>query len=497
MGVRRPILLLLLAATWLATAAPPAGAGEIANCFAPGLKAACTEHVLQNVQFKAVVLQFVDPAKTDLGESFSRLMWREILDNISNLANAGVILAYDRQGEIQQALGSKDYRTFLETEYHAAAEAIALQLKTQMSIWGAVIADGDGLLVQPFLTLQSEQDPWTTLTMHSGMIRDVALSARIAGSRLNLEPLTASRQHLFDRPFVTRCKLSAGCPKGVPLRGQPSNDSPVIGYAPVGAAVKAVDMQREWVKLAWQQGKTAYINIYHVEMFPLRVTFSDRKDVALRAGPKTASATVAKVRLDGDYEVIDAARGASDEPWYRIRQGSDTGWVAGRLVARRSYIFPCVNLIGGLFRYGRGDYKGAAEALRAFLAEAPDENNVTRAAAYQFLAASRIAGAPSAPAGVKAALADLDQSAVLTPFDPAVYNLRAVIELGSGRGLMPGLKDIERSLDLDPTDADAQRLLNTLVELEKRHGLEVFAIDQDLAAATQYLEKLREKYLRT
>lgn len=497
MGTPRLIALLLLAAAWLAAPARPAGAGEIANCFAPGLKAACTEHVLQNVQFKAVVLQFVDPAKTDLGESFSRLIWREILDNISNLANAGVILAYDRQGEIQQALGDKDYRTFLETDYHAAAEAIALQLKTQMSVWGAVIADGDGLLVQPFLTLESEQDPWTTLTMHSGMIHDLVLGTRIAGSRLNLEPLTASRQHLFDRPFVTRCKLSAGCPKGVPLRAQPSNDSPVIGYAPVGGRVQAVDMQREWIRLSWQAGKTAYINVYHVEMFPLRVTFSNRKDVVLRAGPKTASAAVAKLRLDGDYEVIDAARGDRDEPWYRIRQGSATGWVAGRLVARRSYIFPAVNLIGGLFRYGRGDFEGAAAALQAFLAEAPGESNVTRAAAYQFLAASRIAGAPSAAASVKAALADLEQSAALTPFDPAVYNLRAVIEIGSGRGLMAGLKDIERSLDLDPADADAQRLLTSLVEIQKRHALEVLAIEQDLGGATEYLEKLREKYLRT
>ena len=493
----RVIAWLLLAVVYLGMPSPPAAAGEIANCFSQGLKGSCTERVLENVQFKAVVLQFVDPGKTDLGESFSRLMWREILDNISNLANAGVILAYDRQGEIQHALGDKDYRVFLESEYHAAAEAIALQLKTQMSIWGAVIVDGDGLLVQPFLTLETGQGPWTTLTMHSGAIRDLALGARIAGSRLNLEPLTASRQHLFDRPFVTRCALSAGCPKGVPLRAEASNDSPIAGYVPVGSSIQAIDMQREWIKLRWQTDKTAYVNSYHLERFPLRVTFSSRRDVVLRAGPKSASSPVAKVVLDGDYEVLDAARGAGAEPWYRIRQGSATGWVAGRLVARRSYIFPAVNLIGGLFRYGRGDYKGATEAFQAYLAEAPEESNVTRAAVYQFLAASRIAGGSSIDRGVKTAIADLDRSAGLTPFDPAVYNLRAVVQLGSGHGLMEGLKDIERSLNLDPTDADAQRLLATMVDLSKRHALEVLGIDQDLQAAAGYIDKLREQYLRT
>lgn len=497
MAARRLILWLLLAATLLGMPSRPAAAGEIANCFSEGLEGSCTEHVLENVEFKAVVLQFIDPAKTELGTSFSRLIWREILESISDLKGAGVILAYDPGGEIEHALGDKDYRVFLESKYHSAAEKIALELKAQMSVWGAVIVDGDGLLVQPFLTLESRQDPWTTLTMRSGAIHDLTLGARIAGSRLNLEPLTTSRQHLFDRPFVTRCRLSAGCPKGVPLRAAASNESPIIGYVPVGDSVKAVDMQGIWVKLRWQSDKTAYVNIYHVDVFPLRVTFSNRKDVALRAGPKSASSQVAKVSLDGDYEVLDAARGPGAEPWYRIRQGNTTGWVAGRLVARRSYIFPAVNLIGGLFRYGRGDYKGATRSLQAYLAEAPEESNVTRAAVYQFLAASRIAGGKSVDQGVKAALADLDQSAALTPFDPAVYNLRAVVELGSGHGLMEGLKDIERSLDLDPTDADAQRLLATMVDLSKRHALEVLGIDQDLQAAAGYIDRLRERYLRT
>jgi hypothetical protein len=489
-----PALGLMLAA---AATGRTAGAGEIANCFSQGMQGSCTQRVLENVQFKAVVLQFVDPAKTDLGESFSRLLWREILDSISNLSNAGVILAYDRQGEIQRALGGKEYRAFLETEYHAAAEAISTQLKTQMSIWGAVIADGDGLLVQPFLTMDSQQGPWTTLTMHSGVVRELSLGARIAGSRLNLEPLVASRQHLFDRPFVTRCALSAGCPQGVPLRADASNDSAIIGYAPVGSAVQATDMQREWIKLRWRDDKTAYVNIYHVEMFPLRITFNNRTDVVLRAGPKTASAQVAKVRLDGDYDVIGAARGANAEPWYRIRVGNDTGWIAGRLVARRSYIFPAVNLIGGLFRYGRGDYKAAAQAFQAFLAEAPTESNVTRAAVYQFLAASRIAGGSGVEPGIEAAVADLDESAKLTPFDPAVYNLRAVVRLGSGHGLMAGLKDIEQSLSLDPADPDARRLLKSLVEISNRHLLDVLAPGQDINPPDQLLEQLRQRYLKT
>lgn len=151
MGGRCRILLLLVAGAWLGFLSRPAAAGEIANCFSQGLQGSCTGQVLQNVPFKAEVLQFVDPGKTDLGESFARLIWREILESISNLAGAGVILVYDRQGEIQRALGEKDYQSFLETDYHAAAESIGRQLNTQMIIWGAVVADGDGILVQPFL----------------------------------------------------------------------------------------------------------------------------------------------------------------------------------------------------------------------------------------------------------------------------------------------------------------------------------------------------------
>src|SRR5579859_7355797 len=145
----RHLLPLLLVAISLGTPSPPVAAVEIGNCFSKGPQAPCTEPALEHEKFKAVVLQFVDPAKTDLGESFARLIWREIRDNTYGLKGTGVIVGYDRQGdEINRTLGDKDYRLFLEAEYHVAAETIAQQLKAQMSIWGAVIVDGDGLLVQ-------------------------------------------------------------------------------------------------------------------------------------------------------------------------------------------------------------------------------------------------------------------------------------------------------------------------------------------------------------
>jgi len=36
-----------------------------------------------------------------------------------------------------------------------------------------------------------------------------------------------------------------------------------------------------------------------------------------------------------------------------------------------------------------------------------------------------------------------------------------------------------------------------MVDLSKRHALEVLGIDQDLQAAAGYIDKLREQYLRT
>jgi len=446
-------------------------AGAMANCFGHGKLGSCTDQVLKHVPFKAVVLQFVDPDNTGLGETMSRLLWREILEDISDVEGAGVILAYDRDGEIEEALGEGDIDSFLQREYHNAAQSIAEQQGAQISIWGAVLNDGDGLLIQPFLTLRQNDDaPWTTFTWTLRYPTGVSLSAPLGRHRLNLAPMQASRAELFERPFVTRCKLKAGCTKGIGLRAEPGNESPIIDHVSVGSLVHVVDADRQWLKVKRTGGNHAWINIYHLEMFPREISFFSRSNVNLRSTP--GGALKARVNLDGNYQVHNGRRhGKYDEPWYLIQVGDHGGWVAGRLVNQRSFTYPAVHMIAGLIRYGRMRYSDADHNFGTFLDRAKDEDNVTRSTASQFLAASIMAKSEGR-ASNKAMLV-LQEAEELTPFDSRVHGLGAVIGASQPGKLIPALTYLERALELNPRDQDARNLLTSLLRTERAHGLRV------------------------
>lgn len=471
-------------------------AGEMVACFKRGELGTCSRPVLQHVKFKSVVLQFVDPADTGLGESLSRLMWREILESISDLSDAGVILAYDREGDIEQALGENDLGQFLEREYHSAADAIARQLNVQMSIWGAVLEDGDEVYAQPFLTLrQVDEDAWTTLSLSAGGRNKAQISALLGRVRLNLRPLRGTRAELFGRRFVTRCALRGGCPNGVALRAAPSNDSDIVDHVPVSSQVQVVDMQRQWLKVVQENGTFGWINIYHLEMFPVEIDFFHRTNINLRSSP--GGRRLARIDLDGTFLVLDGQRhGPFDEPWYLIEVGQRRGWVAGRLVNRRSYTFPAVHLIAGLYRYGRGQYDKAAEELEAFLVRSLEEDNVTRAAALQFLAASRVAGHKAGSRIATIAMRDLNAAAKLTPFDANVYTLRAVVQVGAHMDIVPAMVDLKRAFELNRRDKGATQVLKDLSEISRHYGLSIFAPGRSTESAHSVLKGLEEAYLQ-
>jgi tetratricopeptide (TPR) repeat protein len=390
-------------------------------------------------------------------------------------------------------LGGRDYNAFLAREYHDAAELIARQLGVQMSIWGVVLEDGQDLYLQSFLTLHvDESTAWTSLSV--GRTSGPPLAAAIGQQRLNLAPHRASRRALFARSWMTRCALSAGCPGGVELRAGPSNDASVVARVPEGTALQGQDMVRQWLKVEHPRGGEAYINLYHLEMFPDRVAFANRRGVNLRSAVGTDAAPLGKVDLDGDYAVLGAARAARAEPWYLIAAAGHEGWVAGRLVERRSYLFPVVHLIAGLFRYARGDFDRAVRELEAFLAGAEEEDNVTRAVARQFLAASRIAGRGGLGSGLEVALGDLDRAVNLTPFDPAAYRLRAVVRLGSGSNLEASLADLDEALSLDRNDAGSRRLLGEILSVSREQGLQLLAPGEDVRPAERLLQDLDALY---
>jgi hypothetical protein len=77
----------------------PAKSGDIAAFFSAQDRGIYNCEALAHIKFKSVVVQFVDPGETDLGEGLAPVFWREILDSISDLKGAEVIIAYDRDDQ--------------------------------------------------------------------------------------------------------------------------------------------------------------------------------------------------------------------------------------------------------------------------------------------------------------------------------------------------------------------------------------------------------------
>ena len=164
----------------LAVIANLCDAGEVV-CFAPGEGHSCSKSTLQNVEFKSVVTEFIDPQQTTIGNSISRLFWREVLESIYDLPGAGVILAYDAQDQLRALLNGQDYQTVLQHDYHNAALRVAQELGAQMTLWGVVLEHEGSVQVQPYLTLLPRQDErWTQLQLRFERSGVPPLSAQIA-----------------------------------------------------------------------------------------------------------------------------------------------------------------------------------------------------------------------------------------------------------------------------------------------------------------------------
>ncbi|MGY6410461.1 MAG: SH3 domain-containing protein [Alkalilacustris sp.] len=446
----QPRSLLPALALLLAMAPRPAATGDVAACFVPGAGGSCVQPVLQHVEFKSVVAEFVWPAPGGLGHSLSRYLWREVLDSVFDLRGAGVILAHDREQDMRRALDGRDPREFLETHYHDAALAITRAMEAQMGLWGVVLADGaDSVFIQTYLTLlPGEEETWTRLRLGSTTPgTQEALSVDIARGRLAFAPARADRATLFARRFATRCALRGGCPGGVPLRAMPSNDAPIRLRVPEHSSVAVEDMVEQWMRVRLPDGEAAWINIYHVHVTPPAIHTPGRR-VNLRTAP--GGEILAVTDFAGSYAVQDVTLEREGRRWFRIDSDAGEGWVAGWLF-EPDYLFPMVHLVEGLYRYARHDFTRAARAFERFIERgAETESNVTLAAAHRFLAAARLAADPSGgPRAALQALDDLDAAATLTPFDPNLRLMRALVSFGVLGGFGDGLADLAVALDLD------------------------------------------------
>ena len=468
-AVRATALSLALA---LAPDVRPAVAADIAACFVPGEGGGCAQPVLQHVEFKSVVAEFVWPAGGGLGHALSRYLWREVLESIQDLRGAGVILAHDRERDMRRQLEGRDPRSFLETDYHDAALQIARVLDVQMALWGMALADGEGgVYVQTYLTLlPGEEESWTRLRLNNRALERGEMSVDIARGRLAFAPWQAARTDLFARRFATRCALRSGCPDGVPLRSGPSNDDPVVLHVPEHSSLAVEDMVEQWMRVRLSEEDTAWINIYHVHVTPPSVHASGRNRVNLRPVPNSDE-TYGTFELAGSYTVRDVALDQQHRRWFLIDVGAQEGWVAGWLF-QPDFVFPIVHFVEGLYRYARLDFAGAQRALERFTERgAETESNVTLATAYRFLAAARLAA--SDPGGAEAAehaLRDLDAAAALTPFDPDLRLLRALVSFGAAGRFGDGVDELAEALALDDRNPSTRGLLHDVTHAAREPG---------------------------
>jgi SH3-like domain-containing protein len=462
----------------------PILAGDIAACFKTRDMGGCNRQALSHVDFKSVVLEFVDPANTQLGEGLARLFWSEILQSISNVSGAGVILAYDREQQIETHLGQQNVQTFLHNNYHDAALKIAQFQQTQMAIWGAVLNDGEGIYVQNYLTLnEPKEKQWTTLQVN--FVSGQQLAIPFMRKQFNLPEVVGSRTELFAHRFYTKCESNIDCNGKNALRTKPNKNSEIAFYVANGSQLNVLDMQGQWLLVQNTNQVNAWINIAQLEMHPNKVSFNKVSNVNLRIKPNQRE--IAKVNLDGQFLVLNVIK-KPDYPWYLIDVNGQQGWVRSDLATNRSYIFPAVHLIAGFYRYNAQQYAKAIDEFTEYLKVIPEEDNVTRASVFKLLAASELAGNDTHALGFYRANEYLKQAAEYTPYDASVYSQQALLTIAKSNEFTLALSLLDNAYQLNANDPALKMIIEFLSQLERKNLLNKVVPQQQIQATRDKLQ---------
>jgi hypothetical protein len=443
--VRRRSLAAVAAACLVgAVVGTAARAGEIVTSFVPGQGPG--REVLAHVEVKGLVAEFLDPEGTGLGKALGYLLWRELLSAVSDQAGAGVILA--------RPPGSIAVTDLLLQDYHRAAVEIARSQHARLVLWGLVQQAGDQVYVTSHLTLLPEAigaDLQLSIQA-AGMNEPVpGFTAELARSRYNFQTVVTTRERLFHRPVVAR--------GDTPVTAQPAPGSSAVGRARAGEVLLADGMEAAWFRVRLPDGTVGWVENSRVDVPPREVR-ADRDSINVRAAP--GGAVLETRPLRGAFRVLDQRYVAGSGSWYRLDLGGRTGWVAAWLVEPR-FSLPEVSFAAGLLRYQRRNFAEAERAFRGYLGQAgSDESAANLSAAHQFVGASLL---NQQGFGNRTALEAMDRAAALTPFDPAVYNLRALARLGVGAGFGSAAADVGRALELDTANVRSRTLLTALDRL--------------------------------
>ena len=449
--------LLSMLAVSLLSWTPGALAGGAVTAFQPGK---LPPEALPHLQVKAVVAEFLDPDKTELGKEIGYLVWREILTSISDQRGAGVIIAHPP--------GNERLVDLLRQSYHQAALRIAESQKARMAVWGSV-AELDGrLAIDTYLSLVGDvvreelalRLNWSDSP--GAALKDTGLSARITRTRFNFPRIWLTREQLFVRHLLVQVDT--------PVRDRPSREyGKVVVRARINESLWSESMEGEWFRVKTHNGAAGYVNAWDVYVPPRQVE-SLGKD-ALTSLPAVDAKKIGATAAGTKYPVLSSRYIDKVGLWYQIETPAGAGWVRAFRV-RTHFSLPVVHFAAGLYRYQLGRYEEAAREFEQFTRlEGVQADPASLSTAYQLLGASQLMGVSKARKSVAGiALHDraLQQAIVITPYDPGAYTLRAVATLAARESAAGALTDVAKALEYDPGNRDARAMLDRLQLLSNR-----------------------------
>lgn len=430
--------------------------------------------VIPKADLRALVAEFLDPAKTGVGKSLGYLIWKETLSAISDQGGAGVILARAPEG--------KNLTELIGTRYHAAAREIAKFQKANMMLWGAVIENPDArMTINTHLTLLSNKrrSGKLVLRLTQGGQPGDGIKAGIQRSKFNFSAVTRSRADLFARPIIATKRSN--------IRKAPDRRAKIIGRVGKGRVLQAVDMSGGWFKIKLNSQKQGYIHINQVDV-PSKTIEIRRRKVNLRAGPGTNFDVVVKASLRGTFPVLDRRYVKGKGLWYSFMHKGRPVWIYAKLVKPR-YSLPSIHFLAGLYRYYAGRFVTASEEFERFVSAKEGRRDINLATGFQLIGTSRIMG--KHPASLNEAdISYFSKAVALTPYDPGAYNMRALANIAVTGNLELALKDLDKSLTLDRRNLAGVKLVQDLNKAVRNPGSDNRYLLRLMNPAREQIKKL-------
>ncbi|MCP4078129.1 MAG: hypothetical protein GY744_18335 [Gammaproteobacteria bacterium] len=424
---------------------PVFSADQITRSFIPGLQQG--REVLSHVPVKGLITEFMNPKKdSGLGKSIGYLLWREALTAVQDQGGAGVIYAHTPD--------QTQITDMLRKDYHRAAVEIAKSQNTRMVLWGQVNEIKDAIYLNSYLTLLPELvgDELSLSVKLRGLGKNT-FGAEISRSRYNFKLVKTDRTSLFNRFIVTRKKAK--------VYASANSSSIVIKNVAKNIALQSVDMKGSWFKVKVSSEKTGWIKLGDVDVPPAEI-YASRRNINIRTAP-AGRKVLFKGNLDGNYRVLDMRYISGKGLWYKLKLGNRSGWVAGWLVEPR-FSLPAVHFMAGLQRYQLKNYSAAEKAFKQFIdITTENESHVNLSAANLLYGASQLMQNQRSSSGLSA----IQNAVTLTPYDPAVYNLRAVASIGKQQDANIIVSDLKTALKLDSSNARSVKTLGTLSNIVK------------------------------